>query len=167
MTSPLIEKRCSLCGEVKPASMYYVHRRRGRVELQGNCKPCAKAKAKQWDTDNKERKNANHRAWNARNPEYNRAHVLSWQQRNPEATKELWRRRRARVRAALILPFTVEQLEQRLSMAGGKCGICREPLVGERDVDHIKPLAAGGAHCLANLQPAHPSCNRSKQATWS
>lgn len=31
--------------------------------------------------------------------------------------------------------------------------------------DHVKPLAAGGAHQFDNLQPAHASCNASKGAS--
>jgi 5-methylcytosine-specific restriction endonuclease McrA len=32
--------------------------------------------------------------------------------------------------------------------------------------DHVKPLAKGGAHILANLRPACLSCNRSKRDRW-
>lgn len=45
-----------------------------------------------------------------------------------------------------------------------KCGICgREFVPGEaRTIDHIIPLARGGANAPANLQMTHPSCNFSK-----
>lgn len=47
----------------------------------------------------------------------------------------------------------------------GICGICREPV--EREVatlDHIVPLALGGAHLYSNVQIAHRVCNSRKGA---
>jgi 5-methylcytosine-specific restriction endonuclease McrA len=70
--------------------------------------------------------------------------------------------RRARLRSALCVPFTDAQLMQRMSMFAG-CWMCG----GEAEqVDHVKPLSAGGAHILANLRPACGYCNRSKGPRW-
>ncbi|UXA19558.1 HNH endonuclease [Mycobacterium sp. SMC-4] len=33
-------------------------------------------------------------------------------------------------------------------------------------IDHVKPIAAGGAHMLCNLRPMCGSCNPSKGAKW-
>lgn len=33
-------------------------------------------------------------------------------------------------------------------------------------VDHVKPLAAGGLHCLRNMQLLEPAENCSKGARW-
>jgi len=41
-------KRCSKCGEPKPVSEFNEHRRRGRVELQAYCIPCARAVNSAW-----------------------------------------------------------------------------------------------------------------------
>ena len=47
--------------------------------------------------------------------------------------------------------------------AGGRCGICREPLLPEAiSIDHIVPLARGGDDGAANLQFAHRRCNNRK-----
>ena len=71
----------------------------------------------------------------------------------------------ARRNGAPTIPFTADQLEDRLSMFAG-CWMCG----GERDesfhVDHVKPLSKGGWHCLANLRPACGPCNISKGAKW-
>lgn len=41
----------------------------------------------------------------------------------------------------------------------------RRPFNGRRaGLDHIHPVARGGATVLENLQPAHPSCNLRKGA---
>ncbi|MBF6350348.1 HNH endonuclease [Nocardia flavorosea] len=50
------------------------------------------------------------------------------------------------------------------------CGICGGDIdyslphldPGEYVIDHIVPLARGGADTLDNLQPAHRHCNRQK-----
>lgn len=52
------------------------------------------------------------------------------------------------------------------------CAICGNPIdytlphrdPGEYVVDHIVPLALGGADTLANKQPAHRKCNATKGA---
>lgn len=79
-----------------------------------------------------------------------------------------WRARRAWRRAVTKNagcgePFTVEQLAARLSMFAG-CWMCG---VGPKEhIDHVKPLARGGRHILANLRPACARCNRAKSDTW-
>jgi 5-methylcytosine-specific restriction endonuclease McrA len=71
-------------------------------------------------------------------------------------------RRRARAVASTIVAFTPVQLAARLSMWPG-CWMCGAPWT---DVDHVKPLARGGAHALANLRPACRGCNLRKGSTW-
>ena len=70
-----------------------------------------------------------------------------------------------RRKGAPTIPFTVAQLDDRLSMFSG-CWMCG----CERDetfhVDHVKPLSKGGWHCLSNLRPACGPCNLSKGAKW-
>lgn len=77
-------------------------------------------------------------------------------------SREKKRKKRAILRAGLVIPFTNEQLSARLAMFAG-CWMCG----GVADtVDHVKPIARGGAHILANLRPACRSCNSSKNARW-
>ena len=46
---------------------------------------------------------------------------------------------------------------------GGMCGLCHVPVDPIAwHLDHIKPLAKGGAHSYANTQVTHPSCNLRK-----
>ena len=65
--------------------------------------------------------------------------------------------------ATIIVAFTDDQLTARLSMWPG-CWLCGR--VGPLQIDHVKPLAAGGPHCLANLRPACPTCNWIKGDRW-
>lgn len=71
--------------------------------------------------------------------------------------------RRARKLATSITEATSEQVAARMSMFSG-CWMCG----GEwTEVEHVKPLAQGGPHILANLRPACGPCNRRKGASWS
>jgi 5-methylcytosine-specific restriction endonuclease McrA len=77
--------------------------------------------------------------------------------------------RRDRKRAAQIEPngFTVERLNERLAMFGDYCWMCGEPIhAGKLNIEHVKPLAKGGAHTPANLRPSCAQCNSSKGDTW-
>lgn len=71
--------------------------------------------------------------------------------------------RRAHKKASMVIPFTAEQLRRRLSMYTG-CWICG--IDSWDEIDHVKPIARGGPHILANLRPACRNCNRRKSATW-
>lgn len=86
-----------------------------------------------------------------------------WRAENPERWNEYSRRRRLARKAASIAPFTAEQLIERLSVFGFKCWICG---VDYEAVDHVKPIARGGCHSLANLRPICRSCNSKKNARW-
>lgn len=97
--------------------------------------------------------------------EQDRARWRRYAESNSEALKVAWNEKSARRKGAPTVPFTSDQLQARLSMYAG-CWICGCAL-GERfHVDHVKPLARGGWHCLSNLRPSCPSCNISKGAKW-
>lgn len=78
-----------------------------------------------------------------------------------------YRRRRFAYEAAepaRSLPFTQQQQDARWSMWGGRCWQCG--VADATEEDHVKPLSAGGTHCLANLRPACKPCNASKHGDW-
>lgn len=121
----------------------------------------------------------------ATEPEYRDARLSmnsAWRERDPAAWRESQKKyyeanrekriaqasahataRRAHKKASMVIPFTAEQLRHRLSMYHG-CWICGRDSWDE--VDHVKPIAKGGPHILANLRPACRDCNRRKSATW-
>lgn len=52
------------------------------------------------------------------------------------------------------------------SLADGLCHICLFPMDGDRGhVDHVVPIARGGAHAMDNLALAHSRCNGRKSDT--
>jgi hypothetical protein len=94
----------------------------------------------------------------------NRAAIkLEWGRHHPEISRESQRRRRARIKNGTIIKFTQCELSARLSMRGNKCWICGG---AANHVDHVKPIAKGGAHALCNLRPICKKCNCAKRDIW-
>jgi 5-methylcytosine-specific restriction endonuclease McrA len=98
-----------------------------------------------------------------RNPEKRRRAALEWQRANPELAAERNHRYRARKLLAAVGDITLELLAGKLAYWGGRCWMCGGEPTGW---DHVKPLARGGAHVLANLRPACRRCNSSKKDCW-
>lgn len=132
-------KCCAACGQSKTLGEYY--RNAAAPDGLGTyCRTCSRDRALAWYYANPERAKA----------------------REAATAAEDARRRRAKERAATIVDFTPEQLAERLSMFLG-CWMCGEPA---DCIDHVKPLARGGPHILANLRPACRPCNGRKAARW-
>ena len=72
--------------------------------------------------------------------------------------------RRARKRQTNAVFFTQMALEDKLNYWERKCWMCGAPMEA---VDHVKPLAKGGPHVLANLRPVCKDCNQKKGAKWN
>jgi endogenous inhibitor of DNA gyrase (YacG/DUF329 family) len=65
---------------------------------------------------------------------------------------------------ARTVQFTPAQQAQRWAMWGGRCWVCG--IAGATEEDHVKPVSAGGWHCLSNLRPICTTCNARKRACW-
>lgn len=136
----------------------------------------ARAKSARWRTK------AKAAGWKAARTEARQEYERRWRADNPSLQAELRRRsmakkpehyrllavaktakRRAWIADAGIVEFTAQQLEARLSMFGGCCWVCGAPA---NQVDHVKPLAKGGLHVLANFRPICGPCNRRKSDQW-
>lgn len=101
-------------------------------------------------------------------PERQSADKLRWDRYYRENRDELIvaaKVKEVRRKGAPTIPFTVAQLEDRLSMFAG-CWMCGCERDESFHIDHVKPLARGGWHCLSNLRPSCPTCNLSKGAKW-
>lgn len=88
---------------------------------------------------------------------------LAYHKANPMKESQSRHKRRARMKEVLHIPVGTQELQLKFDMYPG-CWICG---TGPKEVwDHVKPLAKGGAHCLANLRPACKKCNSFKRAKW-
>lgn len=62
-------------------------------------------------------------------------------------------------------PWLVAVVQELYRSQNGLCAICSQPLSpADMDVDHKIPFSYGGGNERKNIQVAHTSCNRSKQA---
>lgn len=96
------------------------------------------------------------RLWRLKNPQRQRELVRAWKLANPEKVRAEKRRRAAHKKKSLRSALH--------GLQRGRCGYCRKPLPGDFHVDHIEPLARGGADIRQNLQALCPACNMSKSA---
>lgn len=96
----------------------------------------------------------------AANPEKHRADSLAWAKANPVACVVRVARRRAAIQNAPGRGVTIAQWRKCLTESLGICAYCneRKPLT----MDHVEPVARGGAHDVGNIVAACGSCNPSK-----
>jgi 5-methylcytosine-specific restriction endonuclease McrA len=143
----------------------------------------------QWHARHKVARNAQCRKWRKENSEYDRERHKRYRLKYPERVKSqpaqsrerqnLFRRRylqrhpemivkrngerRTRLLSAKSIPFKSVELEKRLSIGLGKCWLCGAKAT---QVDHVKPIAKGGAHMLCNLRSICARCNGRKRDLW-
>ncbi len=118
---------------------------------------------RRWRLRNPDAMSAARARWEAANPEVRRAYRRARKRMEPEVNRAYVAARRARKKATTVVPISAEQIRQRIAFYGGLCWMCG----GDATViDHVKPLAAGGAHMLCNLRPACSNCNGRKGAQW-
>lgn len=116
-----------------------------------------------WAANNVEQMRAARRAWKRAHPEAVRESRRQVKKRYPEANRSYVQARNARKRNLTVVPISAGSLRQRIAYFGGRCWMCG----GVADsLDHVKPLAKGGAHMLSNLRPACRSCNSKKSDRW-
>lgn len=191
MNSQQQTKRCPQCTHVLPLTDFGMRKAAsGNLVARAYCKPCSSAKAME-SYDSEKAKQSYHRR-RSQDPERFRSYSRKQYWKNPENRKQAtqkWRRknadrvleyaknykkehraeatawentRRAKKKNSTVVPFTTEQLVQRMSMFAG-CWMCGGP---KEQIDHVKPLAKGGMHILSNLRPACALCNLSKKDKW-
>lgn len=137
-------------------------------------------RAKRWQAENAEHMRAFRRRWYRENMEESRAQSREWYHANKERSRETnrrWRkenplrvsakhrRRKARLRGADGDGVTVEQWAEIMARFNGACAYCGA--TGEMlTMDHVEPIARGGADTPENAVPACVSCNSSKGARF-
>lgn len=180
------EKWCFECKTMKPASEFYKNKSKADG-LHTPCKSCHKLKSKQTREAHPER-NAEHckkyrlghlaevresqrkykvnnpdkvlqaeRAYRARNPERHRRAGRKYRETHPDRRQIDDRNRRAR-KAGSGGKVRLRDWRALCERYGNKCLCC-----GRSDVkltmDHIQPIARGGAHVIENVQPLCQPCN--------
>jgi 5-methylcytosine-specific restriction endonuclease McrA len=187
------EKQCTRCGECKPLTDFhkqaslpggYKHyckacckainaarhaarpieeRRAHNKAAYAAKKDAYKARALRNYYDNPDKAKRRILAWNRANGDKRRVYGKRTRDRNPETHREVWRRRHARKMGTMVARITPALLKAKCAYWGNCCWICGGP---QEAIDHVKPLATGGAHILANLRPICRACNTRKLDTW-
>lgn len=153
------------------------YRKRKRREWYENNRDHAIAYARRYASENRESGRAYHarnrdrrlaqaREWKARNKEHVNQTSREWYWNNVDRARATSRLNAMAKRAAengVAGVVTVDQVAARVEFYGHKCYLCGEPY---STIDHVKPLAAGGANLPANLRPACKSCNSKKKDRW-
>jgi 5-methylcytosine-specific restriction endonuclease McrA len=114
------------------------------------------------------------RRWREANPDKNAAYQERYKERraeierarrqaNPGMEAEYKRRRRALMKSSQAGLYGVPLIAAKMAYWGNRCWMCGGPF---ENVDHVKPVAKGGAHLLANLRPSCADCNSKKRARW-
>lgn len=156
----LAVKRCPSCQTSRPIEMFSPAptRRDGRAGL---CKPCYAVLARKWRAKNPDRARAQ------RASRDNAAVSRRFRAAHPDASRQDSAARRARLRGAtvdIVKPFEIAERDH------WTCALCSEaiPLVAKwphplsLSIDHVVPLAKGGAHAASNVQASHLRCNLRK-----
>lgn len=94
-------------------------------------------------------------------PEKNRSNVSKWAKANPEKALAKSARHYARKLNAPGSGITGEQWKVIIESTNGICTYCKQ-WHKKLTLDHVIPLAKGGAHDSNNAVPACKSCNSSK-----
>jgi 5-methylcytosine-specific restriction endonuclease McrA len=115
-----------------------------------------------WERDG-DKERARSRLYRERTPEAQRDRKRRHRAQNPAVARAWEHRRRARVLGLTVGSFTPDELAAKFAYWGGRCYICGGSW---SEVEHVKPLAKGGAHMLANLRPVCGPCNKRKWIHW-
>lgn len=114
-----------------------------------------------------EQRAAEHARWAAKNAD----HLAEYRRERNRAKPWLKREEKARRRALMAGATPEERAEikalyrQAQENRNVRCYLCGELIpMGQRQVDHVIPLARGGEHSAANLAIVHGRCNATKGA---
>lgn len=184
MSSSISQKRCSKCGQSKPATSEYFHRtERGLYGLKSICKTCQSeySRNRNANPDIKIRSHLLGKEWRKNNREkvcakgkrYYHKHAEKIRAKAKLTGKEIRKRyndkhpgnnSKTRARRAKADGFhTSADVILQLKSQKAKCWWCGKKLKGKKyHVDHIIPLSRGGTNWPNNIVISCPFCNLSK-----
>jgi hypothetical protein len=118
------------------------------------------ANTAKWAVANQDKVRAKNAAWHAKNSEKVKAKTQRRRKQNPEWARLQVQNRRARTKGTLSRGIT----EKLFVLQKGLCACCSLPLGENYHLDHIMPLALGGANTDNNMQLLRQRCNTQKGA---
>lgn len=170
-------KLCSVCRVAQALDAFNLDRSKPDGHCS-TCRECNRIRSATWSAANRTRKRESDRLYYRHHIEACRSRSQRWREQHrsrwlsaaaryvamhPEVHAHHRRLRRARLAGVQTIPFTPAELAAKVEYWGSRCWRCQDAFA---EIDHVKPLAAGGPHILANLRPICARCNRSKRASW-
>ena len=123
-----------------------------------------RANTAKWRAANPEKARVATAKWAAANPEKTRAAKTAWCAANPEAVRIHNQNRRARKRDAGG-NLSTGLAAKLFKLQRGKCACgCKQSLGDDYHIDHVVPIALGGANEDWNMQLLTATCNLQKHA---
>lgn len=155
-------KLCYACKLVQPVINFHKNKSK-KLGIADDCKPCARARANTWASQNRERSRLKAAAWYGANRERATETVKRYRNAHPEK-KQFWERKRL---AALTLatPSWLSEGERRIiDWAYAACP-------ADKAVDHIVPIQGKevcGLNVPWNLQylTSKENARKSNQYPW-
>ena len=168
-------KRCSKCMKLKPKSEFFTDKHHTSDGLRSDCKACSYAIRKEWAKRNRQKIKAKSKRYREKHAEQIKEkwktkyrsisssvveRVKRWYAKHPEKQSAKNRNRHVATRGGRG-KITAAEWQGVLDRYGRKClypGCERTDIT----MDHVIPLALGGAHSVDNVQPLCSSHNSSK-----
>jgi hypothetical protein len=122
-----------------------------------------KAIHRKYTVTHPEKKQENCRLHRERHPEFHKKRLIEWRKLNPAKNREYVANRRART-VGSGGNITADQIAELYDRQKGKCAGCRQSVGDDFHLDHVMPLALGGAHSIENAQILCALCNQRKHA---
>lgn len=133
-------------------------KRPSQDEIQANARARGRRHYARHAKEIRARRAANREAINKRRSEL---HAQRSDEERITRHRRAWQARKAVLRGVPFVEYTDPLVV--LEMDDGVCGICGEDVDPFRfELDHIVPTSRGGEFSYANVQVAHPTCNRQK-----
>lgn len=141
-------RQCVECGRSRNSRFYAENQDRER------------ARSREYAWENKEAR----RSYRNQNIEKSRGYVIAWAKAHPDKKRAVENRRRAR-KCKAGGTYTAADVAEIFEDQRGRCAYCPTVLTRKnRHIDHIQPIAMGGANDRSNLQLLCQPCNSSKGA---
>jgi 5-methylcytosine-specific restriction endonuclease McrA len=165
------KKQCSYCKTTKDVTQFNLRSNR-KDGFTSRCKLCLnmaqqehRQKFGQQDANaryyvaHKKQEQARISEWREANKEHIAIKNREYRQNHPEAKRESEQRRRARKAGVPSEPIKLSVVLERY---GSTCYLCLK-ITKRPTLDHIVPLALGGAHTYENIRIACGPCNSKKK----
>ena len=165
-------KKCSKCGEGKPATLEYFNKNGER--LRPNCKSCFRKQTKEYKERNKDKIKEYKKEYYEQNKDKCKERSKEYYEQNKDKFKEYkkeyreqnkdkfvtYNQKRRTLKKQLPATLTPEQWEAIKNKFNNSCAYCEKHKKLEQE--HFIPLSKGGEYTEQNIIPACKSCNSSK-----